>query len=173
MVLDTSIVLGSAKGGHDNPVQTTRPAQFAAAWKTAAVAGIINVQDASTITDPDAEITGATNKTFFSIVGTLLRVRVMYDDGVSSITNPIIKLFGRLNDGDKWQIMQNMDEQIRTTITLDTTNDISNGTVNWTLADLNAHTFDKDGCEEFLLGVEVALAATGTVTTATVEFKEL
>lgn len=173
MALATTITLASAVGSHLGSSQIIRPSQIASAWYTAVPAGVLNAQDAATITAPATEIVGAVNRIFVSENGTLLRLRVKYDAGISAVTDPILRLFGRLNSSDSWQSVQNQDEQTAITVTTDLTNDVSDGTWNWTLADLNAHTFDKDGCQEFLIGIQTALAATGTVSTATIEIKEL
>jgi len=154
------------------------PIQRQAKWFTVMTAGGINVQDAATITDPDAEIVSASNSIIrVDGAGTLLMLRMKYDDGITGPTEPIIKVFGRLanrnsaSETDDWMILANKVNNISVTIDIALSTDVSDGTWNWTHPHWDAHVWDLAGCNEVLIGVETALAATGTVNTATVEAK--
>ena len=152
--------------------EIVRPVQIECKWDTMIDAGGPNTQDASTITDPDAEITNSTSHIFaIKGRGTTLRLRLMYDDGISSVTSPIINVFGRFSSDEVWQRLQNKSGDTNVTLTVDTTNDVSDGTFNFTLVDADDHAFDLDGCAQVLVGIKTALAATGTVTTATIQGK--
>lgn len=173
MALADTETIGSIHGnevsGGITPVATV---QFTSKWYEVNEQGHLETQDNASITNPDTQVTGATNRIFRSLHGTLLMFRMKYDDGLSSITDPVIKVFGRFNSGDQWMLLRNQDEAITMTLTTAAT-DVTDGTDKWTTPDLNAHVIDKAGCREFLVGVQTALAATGDPTLATIEVKEL
>ena len=154
----------------------TRPTQIPVPWQTLIPAGGMDDQDAATITDPTAEIEGGANAANRYVLkvrqkGTTLRMRMKYDDGLTGITDPKIKVFGRYNAAEQWQILKTKDNALNATMTTVLASDVSDGTFNWTTPDPNKHSFDLDGVDEVAFGVETALAATGDVTTATLEVK--
>ena len=168
------MALGTRKnlvGVHD--AQGVVEAALGAPWITAIDAGGMDDQDAATITDPDTNITLATRHIFERDMnrGMFVTARMVYDDGISGVTDPVVKLFGRHNSDDMWQILENLNGDIAVTIPTDLTNDVSDGTLNFTHPDGNTHVWDCFGCNEFLFGVETKLSATGIVTTAYLEVK--
>lgn len=173
MALGTPIELYD--GEEDGQVRVeTQVVSAASPWSTVIDAGGMDDQDAATITAPATEIVLSTRHIFRSNgrKGTFITARMAYDDGVSGVTSPVVKLFGRYRDKDftsDWQILENKAGSITSTVTVDTTNDVSDGTLNFTHPDADNHVWDCVGCNEFLFGVETAFAATGTVTTAYLE----
>lgn len=152
----------------------SRPSQIPAPWQTVIPAGGLDDQDAATITDPTAEIADGGNlRNVLKIAkkGTTLRIRMKYADSLTSITDPKIKVFGRYSATDPWQILKTKDNALNATMTTVLASDVSDGTFNWTTPDPNKHSFDLDGVDEVAFGVETPLAATGDVTTATLEVK--
>ena len=158
-------------GVHD--AQGVVEAALAAPWTTVIDAGGVDGADASPITDPDTDITASDHHIFVRDMnrGMFVTARMVYDDGISGVTNPIIKLFGRHDSNDMWQILENLNGDIAVTIAVDLTNDVSDGTLNFTHPDGSTHVWDCFGCNEFLFGVETKLSATGIVTTAYLEVK--
>ncbi len=156
----------------DGSLQKTIPVSQTSKWITCIDATGADDADANPITDPTAEITAATRKLIDKKGdrGTHLRFRLVYDDGISAITAPKLAVFGRTGT-QQWQRLVTKGGSTQVTLTPDTTNDCSDGTLNYTTPLLNDHTVDTDGCDQFLVGIETALAATGTVTTAYVEVK--
>ena len=136
----------------------SRPAQIPAIWNTIIDAGGLDSADAGTITDPNTEITDADRHIGkVGKLGTTLRLRLQYDDGVSSITtDAIIKVFGRTGT-EPWQILTNRAGNISVTMTITFASDVSDGTNNWTTVLPNDHAWDLDGCDEILVGVETIL----------------
>jgi len=150
---------------------TVAPVSLTSGWVTVIDAGGMTVQDAATITDPTAEITNSTRHILRrNGVGTTLLVRMAYDDGITSITNPVIKVFGRTPD-QQWQLLKTRAGALNATITTAVATDCSDGTLNWTTSDYDAQAWDCLGCGEILIGIETALAATGTTSTAYLEAK--
>lgn len=158
-------------GVHDG--QGVVESALGAPWVTAIDAGGMDAADASPITDPDADITASDHHIFERDMnrGMFVTARMVYDDGISGVTDPVVKLFGRYNSDDKWQILENLNGDIAVTIATDLTNDVSDGTLNFTHPDGSTHVWDCFGCNEFLFGVETKLSATGNVATAYLEVK--
>lgn len=142
-------------------------------WVIAIDAGGMDDQDAATITNPTAQITDSSRHILRreGRRGTFITARLVYDKGLSSITAPKVKLFGRPSPDDAWELLTSKAGGLNATITPDTANNAGNGVMNFTTPDQSAHVWDCLGCNEFLFGVETALAATGDVTTARLEAK--
>lgn len=159
------------KTDHDG--QATYPGSMSAAWRTVADSGQPASQDGSgTINNPDTAITGANNRIFRRQRerGTILRIRAGYDDGLTGITDPVINVFGRKDENDSWQRLPNLDGD--TDVTLETaTDDVEDGTLKYTTAKRTTHSFDTDGCNEFLIGTKTALAGTGTTSNSVYQVK--
>jgi len=67
---------------------------------------------------------------------------------------------------DDWEILENKAGAIRATMVIAETTDASDGTFNLTHPDPNDHAWDLNGCNQVLVGVEVAfIAGTGGATT--------
>lgn len=170
------MALGTPVLGHTQlESKLVRPVQIPAKWVTIIRDGGLETQDAATITDPTAEITNSTTSLFkIGRQGTTLRLRMKYDDGLSAITDPIVKVFGRHDSTDPWQILlKKSSTVVNDTVTLVTTlaSDVSDGADNWTSVDAEDHSLDIDGCDEILVGVQTVLAATGDPTLASLEAK--
>jgi hypothetical protein len=143
-------------------------------WFTAISAGGMIVQDAATITNPTTQITSPTRNRFYRSslgIGTNILVRMGYATALTAITSPVIKLFGRYNSTEAWQLLKNKSLTITTTVTADTTNDVTDGTLKYTTTDFSLTAFDSLGCNEFIFGVQTILAGTGTVNTAILQAK--
>lgn len=156
----------------DTRATLTCPVSASTAWKTIIDAGGVNAADAATVTDPAAEVTRSTTHIIRreNLAGTTLRLRMAYDDGITSVTSPTVKVFGRCGT-DPWQLLKNKAGALNAELTVDLTNDASDGTLNYTTPDVNTHSWDCDGNDEILVAVEIALAATGTVSTAFIQGK--
>lgn len=139
-------------------------------WETAISAGGIAVQDAATITNPSTEIASTATILKRGGKGTLLVVRLQYDDGLTSITDPVIKVFGRTGS-DMWEVLKTRASTPAITFTVTTgANDTTDGTYLYTLPSY-VDAFDCLGCEEIVIGVQTALAGTGTTNTAVLQVK--
>lgn len=147
------------------------PIQFPSAWQTVIDAGGMDDADASPIVNPTTEITTSDRHIFKVKRGTTLRFRMKYDDGVTVPTDPVINVFGRLNSNDPWMPLQNKNGAQDITMTTALADDVRDGTFRYTTPDIDAAAVDCEGCMEILVGVKTAFAATGDVTTATLEAK--
>ena len=149
------------------------PVSGTARWVVAIDSGGADDQDAATITNPTSSITASSrhilNRNFKS--GTTLVVRLGYDVGAGSLTNPVIKVFGR-SGSDAWQVLRNKSGSLTATITTATSTDVSDGTYKYTNPDLNDNAWDCQGCDQILIGVETAYAAgSGTAANACLRAK--
>lgn len=141
-------------------------------WEIAISAGGIATQDAATITNPSSEIASTAIILKRGGKGTLLVVRLQYDDGLTSITDPVIKAFGRTGS-DVWEPLKTRASTPAVTFTVatgadDTTDETE--TYLYTIPSY-ADAFDCLGCEEIVIGVQTALAGTGTTSTAILQAK--
>lgn len=179
LVVLSAFALGVATPGVTRPMLTSTDAPSivlvspVSMWATSIDAGGMTSADASTITNPDSSITASTRHivTRGNAGGRYLQARLVYDASAGgTITNPVIKVFARRQAGDAWQIMPNVNGSISVTLTLDTTNDVSDGTYKRTMISPTLTTWDLCGCNQFLIGVETAVAhSTGTASLAYLE----
>jgi hypothetical protein len=150
-------------------VNTTHPAAPRSTFQTAVADGLPATIDAATITNPTTQITRAgTNLLTVQGRGTFLIVRLAYDDGLTSITNPTVKVFGRGNSGEPWRILRTRGGALSAQL-LTAATDATDGTLDYTTPDLTTNVWDLQGCDQILIGVEVALAGTGTVSNSRIE----
>jgi hypothetical protein len=146
------------------------PMSATSGWETAISAGGIATQDAATITNPSTQIGATAQILRRGGKGTLLVVRLQYDDGLSSITDPVIKVFGRTGT-DAWEVLKTIASTPALTYTVATNaSDTTDGTDKFSIPSY-ANAFDCLGCEEIVIGVETALAGTGTTSTAVLQAK--
>lgn len=152
--------------------ELSRPTAIAHQWKTALDAGAVDGTDnaGSDITNPDN--LGGTDHHLLKINrrGTFMQFRLVYDDGLASITDPVIQAFGRYDSEDAWQRLRCLADSPNVTLVTRAI-DVTDGTMNYTDPDYQNQTIDLNACDEVIIGVKTALAATGDVTTATVQAK--
>lgn len=142
------------------------------AWQTIIDAGGPAVQDAATITNPTTQIVASTAHLFQRRAkGTNLILRLGYDDALTSITDPIVKVFGRTGSTDVWQILKTKSGSITCTLSTAPTTDTTDGTLRYTTPDSSTTTFDCFGTEEILVGIQTALAGTGTTNNSIIQAK--
>lgn len=156
-------------------------AQFVAAasvmcdWQTIGTGAYLTVLDAALITDPEGQITDSSRKIIRrdNRMGTLLGVRMKYAHSGTVLTNPVTKVFGRTAGGAgtaQWQLLLSRLRSETCTI-LTSASDINISGTKFTTPDTDAHYFDTQGCNEFLIGVEVKLTVTGTASDAALQVK--
>jgi len=155
--------------------EVSRPISIAFEWQTAIQVGGMDETDnsASDITNPDTEIVGTTRNTLkINKLGSFLQFRMSYDDGLSSITDPVIQAFGRFDSGEKWQRLKTLAAAPAIDVTITTAGtDLTDGTDNFTDPNFTAQTVDLNGTDEVTLRVKTALAGTGDATTAFLQAK--
>lgn len=174
MALGTTIQMNhnALVGQHVAPVSLFSP------WYAAIAATGVDDQDAATITNPTTQITASTRKLLRRSSGSLLTFSLQYDRTLTSITAPVIKVFGRKRAGDgesdgRWELLKNKNGDLAITLTPAST-DVDDGTYKYTTVDMTNHVVDTQGCDEFLVGIETALAgSTGVATTAVLNVREL
>ncbi len=169
-VFDGSTSLGTTNATLVAPISIT------ASWFTAVAATGPNTQDAANITSPTTEITSAVHYQI-KTMGRASRAtfRLKYDRAVTAPTSPVIAVFGRTRLSEtevgSWERLSTLGSASTSTLTVDVTNDVDDGTWQYTSTSLEDHTFDLNGCNEFLVGIQTAFAGTGTVNTSTIECK--
>lgn len=155
--------------------EVSRPISIAFEWKTAIRVGGMDETDnsASDITNPDTQIVGETRNTLkINKLGSFLQFRMSYDDGLSSITDPVIQAFGRFDSGEQWQRLKTLAAAPAVDVTITTAGtDLTDGTDNFTDPNFTAQTVDLNGTDEVTLRVKTALAGTGDATTAFLQAK--
>ena len=121
----------------------------------------------SVVTNPGAITRSTQNWLKPCGLGTQVLVRLKYDAGVSgSITSPVVQLFGR----DSQSCPQRLVDASGTheqTLTVDATNDVTDGTFKYTVAKIiNIH-----GNIDLLAAVKTAFNATGTLTNSAIQVR--
>lgn len=151
------------------------PTPVASSWHTLVAAGGVATQDASVVTNPSTQITAATSRevTLDPPVGQAVAVRLGYDASLSNPTSPVGRLFGRHADdpADAWMALPNLSMETQVQLAINTTTDVTDGTLKYTDVDPKAHVFDRLGCTVFRWGTQTALAGTGTTSNAVVQIK--
>ena len=147
------------------------PARVECPWTT--IHTKPETQDADPIVNPTTECIAADAHIFVPNVdaGQLFAVRLGYDDSLTGITDCVINTFGRQDSDDIWQRLETLGGLVNITLTTDTTNDVTDGTLKYTAVDQVDNVWHTQGCREFLVGVKTALAGTGTVTNSIVQVR--
>lgn len=129
--------------------------------------------DAATITNPTTQITKATRRIYLrqGKAGMFLVLRLGYDDALTVTVDPVVAVFGRKNSSGKWERLRNRAGALTGTLATDITNDVTDGTLKYTTVHHDNNMWDVLGCNEILVGVQTALAGTGTTTNSIVEGK--
>lgn len=158
---------------HQAYADTARQVSLTSKWVTVISDGGPAVQDAATITNPTTQITASTRRIFNKAdTGTIVLVRLGYDDGATSITNPVVKVFGRTGT-EPWMVLKDVAGNLTLTLTTAASTDAADGTLLYTAADVATASVDCLGCEEIIVGVQTALAVTGTTANSIIQLKLL
>lgn len=131
----------------DHDGQQTFPSSGSAPWQTHLAAGLLDGTE--TRTTPQAYLTGDRVFTRERNRGTIYRSRMARPSGGTLVTNFQGIVFGRYSSDDAWQPIRNKVGDIVVTWTADDTNDVDSGTYQYTTPDLDAHSWDCDGFNEF------------------------
>lgn len=132
------------------------PVSAVSGWVTVRPAGTPDAAD-STTTNPDTVIATDGIDDVFDMTdrgGTGIVVRFAYRGSVS--TSPVIKVFGRYDSTEDWQVLVNRSDDDTATLTVDTTNDSTDGTDKFTTVLLDEHYFDCQGCRYIFICVSTA-----------------
>ena len=168
MALGTPVDVKPIKSFHHGLV---RPTQIIVPWvKIIDNTGVDTADNGgSVIDDPDVQITNSTTHILkVGQAGTKLRLRIRYDDEITSFsTPPVFNVFAR-NTIDEvaqpWQRLVNLCGNADISIAQDNVEsmvDVFDGETaknQYTQSHPADHTFDMDGCDEVLVGVHTALA---------------
>lgn len=140
------------------------PCSVSSNWINAIDAGRVATADNASITNPDTQIVNASTHIISRDrhAGTLLKIRLAYTGTPS--TDPVLVMFGR-SGVDKWERLINKSDSTTSTLTTAVATDVTDGTLFYTQV-TDDHTFDCNGCDELLIGVQTAF--NGTVTTTAV-----
>lgn len=154
------------------PARGSFVASIRSAWVTVLDAGTVTSADNATITAPTTQVTRAGTHPIYlgTGAGQYVLVRLGYDASLSVTTNPVVKVFGR-RSGGAWELLPTRGGALSITLSAAST-DISDGTLKYTTPAASS-TIDTLGCDEILVGVETALAGTGTTSTAIVQVRPL
>lgn len=141
-------------------------------WQNLVDAGGVATQDAASVANPTTQVTNSTSKvvTLERPVGHFVSVSLGYDDGLTAITNPAGRLFGRKGSTGRWTLLPNRAGGTDVTITTATT-DVTDGTLLYTTPDPDEHVWERCGCDQFIWGTQTALAGTGTTSNAVLQIK--
>lgn len=168
MAAAETLSLGNQIIGNHVPA-IMRPAQLAMTPGVAVLTGAFGLaaQDAANLLNPDTEILAGVNQTARRIVkcagmGTLLRAAMVYDiDLAATVTDPVIVVFGRSDETAMWRWLPNKAATRAVTIVTDLVNDARNADYRITEADPLVHSWDLDGSDEIVIGVQTPVSTTG------------
>lgn len=133
------------------------------------LAGGVTVQDAATITNVETQITAATRRGFLKAgAASIMQLFVSYSSGLTAITSPKVKVFGK-TEISGWRVLKSKAGATNVELTMVVASDATDGTLSISTIDPSTQTWDLFGCTEVVVGIETALAATGTTSTATIQ----
>jgi len=167
----------------DVNAQFVVPCSVLADWQQVAGSSgdtYLTTADGDPVTDPEA-MTASSRRLLQrdNRMGTFLGVRMKYNTGLTNITSPILKIFGRMRTVTAtsetvgpWQILKNRLGDLSVPLTVASTDVVVSASgPKATTPDPMGHYFDCQGCNEFLIAVETAMTATGTITLAALAVK--
>ena len=145
------------------------PVSAAGPWHTVIDAGGMDDTDGGgNPTNPETQIDGTDHHDLRrdrKNQGTTVLFSVGYDDGLTGVTSPVIRIFGKFDKDDaneRWTMLPDANGSTDITVTADETNDVTDGTLKYT----KPISVDGLGFNDFRFGVKTAIAGTGTVTNA-------
>lgn len=156
--------------------QLVAPSAILGKWATVVAAGEVDDQDNGTITNPATQIATIDDRIFpKGAIGTLLALCLGYDDGLTGITDPVVKLFGRYDEDERWELVPNLEGAVAATLVTAAT-DLTDGTLKYTTVKSkdsstpgNVSVFDVGAFSHLAVGIETALAGTGDKTNAIIQ----
>lgn len=160
-------------------VTVVNAAAIVGEWVNAILAGGPATLDNAALTNPTGQITAATRRIIGRemFMGALIAMRLAYDPTLTGITAAVCAVFGRTGTNG-WQRMQAVGGLYTFTFTPVVATDerdpapLTGAQTAYTRVDKSAHVFDPMGCDEFLVGTEVAFnGATGVLTNSAVQLK--
>jgi len=99
--------------------------------------------------------------------GTTLQIRLKYDDGIGTVTSPVVQPFG-FDGNNAPQRLVDAEGEHELTLTIDLTNDVQDGTYGYT-APVEV---DMDGNASVLVAVKTAFnAGSGTETNSAIQVR--
>lgn len=133
------------------------------------------VADTSGFTNPDTQLASETHIELkrASLMGQYIMACVQYDDGLTTVTSPVVELWGRNNSSDPWMRMKTLGGASTSTLTMNPTTDSTNGTDKFSDVNYTSNVWDTAGNEFFKFGIVTALDGTGTKTTCKILVKGL
>lgn len=149
------------------------PVSLITPWLTVISAGQVATQDNSgVLIEPDEDISRDAFS-FPTFGGTTLLLSLGYDPALTSVTAPVLNVFGRARSTDPWRLLFNRASTPSADITLTpAASDAVTSGLAYTSVSLTNHALDAIGCKEFKVGVKTALnGSTGVETTAVVQAK--
>lgn len=163
--IGTNVVARILAGG-----LVTNPVSLQTGWTTVRDAGGVDAADASPLINPDSSITASTAHVWDlgKIGGTGFVLRFAYRSTVS--TSPVVRVFGRFDASDDWMVLPNRSGDDTIELTVDTTNDMTDGTDKFTTVVLDDHYVDAMGCKYILVGVSTAQSG-GTASVSYIQAK--
>ena len=148
--------------------EVSRPCQLTSFWQV--INDDAKSQDNSGTPNPYSDSLSSTPVIMTIPYGTTLRLAARYTASGSMSTDPVVQVFGRsvnpagqqdntetTNTGTvgAWQQIVNKAGGLDITLS-DASTDISDGSFEYTLSDLDAHSFDLDGNNQVLVLVKTA-----------------
>lgn len=120
----------------------------------------------STVTSPGS--ISRTDQRWMAVcaLGTQLLVRLKYDAAVTSPTSPAVQLFGKDSQGSILPLVDGSGTHAQA-LTIDLTNDVTDGTYKYT----TAKTLNIAGCKDVLAAIKTAFAGTGTVNNSAIQVR--
>jgi hypothetical protein len=148
-----------------------RPVSIESDWFTMIAAG--GVDDADTGKNPDTWAAMADHNTLkVDGLGTMLMLRQVYDDAVSSVTTDVtVRVVGRSGDSDEWMSIPNRSGDHTADLAIDTSNDLQDGSSGYTSVDKDANVWDVMGCNEVIVQIATPVSTNGNDALAIIQGK--
>lgn len=145
----------------------TMPVSIVSYWVTAVDTntGLTTADNGgSAVTNPATQITASTRYILDrnDTGGTRIHFRLKYTTGGTTTSYPTITVFGRADSSEPWQNLPNLAGNRAFTFVA-APEDAADGTYSYTAVDPTANVVDTNGCNEFIVGIEVAAVGSGWI----------
>lgn len=148
-------------------VPTSVPVSVISDWVDICTAPETADNSGSAVVNPGTITRADQNKLYNHGIGTTLQIRLKYDTGASTLTNPVVQPFGFDGNGVPQKLVD-ANATHEQTLTLSESGDVRDSSFKYS----QPVEVDMDGCASVLVAVKTAFAASGgTVNNSTIQVR--
>lgn len=148
------------------PIEAVVSCGVVSDWIDICIAPEATDNSGSTVVNPGSISRSDQNWKALCAFGSQLLVRLKYDASVTLPTSPVVQLFGKDSAGIVSPLVDGSGTHPQT-LTIDLTNDVTDGSYKYT----SAKAMNIAGCKDVLAAIKTAFAGTGTVNNSAIQVR--